>query len=292
MSKRDSIFNVSAMPEKFFSLMFLLLVLSSCATTPTKQFVRTGSSYEKNMPQVKNIGLISDACIIRDAVGSEDYYSIEDSKIAGKFMLDSARNYLEGKGYQVEFQISPFVCAFKVPNQTFRVAEGKGAEVTDMQSPFFTDESLIIETEYKESLISLIRQVVASVEQREIPPSQKLLSNGDVQEELRKISEHADAEMLLILAGKGVVVPGGKSFAQGMATGLLTGILTMGMVSVSHYNVSYLDTYVGLVDLRNGEIIWSNSLRLKGINPTKEGIYQKQWPKSILYHIPARTDKE
>lgn len=279
--------------KKFFmfNLILLILFLSSCATKPRPPIiksVRLGYTYEERIPQVKNIGIINDICLVRDAVGSDDYISIEDSKLAESFMLKSAKVYLEQKGYQVDFHSSPFVCAFKTPEKEFKVADSKGAEVLDQHSPFFTSESLSDDKAYKQSLIYAIRQVQQAVEQKQKAPSEIVLFDEKTQKSFKLIAEHTKTETVLFLIGNGVIVPGGKSFGQAVATGVITGVFTMGMVSYSRYNVSYLDTYVGLVDLKNGEMLWSNSFGWKQVNPIKQDFYLSRWARTALYYIPTK----
>jgi len=279
--------------KKFFvfNLILLILFLSSCATKPRppiNKFVRLGSTYEERIPQVKNIGIINDVCLVRDAVGSDDYFSIDDSKLAESFMLEGAKVYLEQKGYQVDFQFSPFVCAFKTPEKEFKVADKKGTEVSDRHSPFFTSESLSDDKAYKQTLINAIRQVQLAVEQKQNAPSGIVSFNEKTQKSLKLIAEHTKTETVFFIVGNGVVVPGGKSFGQAVATGVATGVLTLGMVTYSKYDVSYLDTYVGLVDLKNGNMLWSNSFRRKQINPTKQDFYLTGWAKTALYYIPTK----
>gem|GEM_PF-1622612 len=280
-----------------FKLILLILFLSSCATKPLppiNKFVRLGYTYEERIPQVKNIGIINDVCLLRDAVGSDDYFSIEDSKLAESFMLEGAKAYLEQKGYQVDFHFSPFVCAFKAPEKEFKVAESKGAEVLDQRSPFFTSESLSDDKAYNQALIYAIRQVQHAVKQKQNAPSGIVSFDEKTQKSFKLIAEQTKTETVLFIVGDGVVVPRGKSFGQAMATGMITGVITgvlsMGAVSVSYstYNVSYLDTDIGLVDLKNGNMLWSNSFRQKQINPTKQDFYLTGWAKTALYYIPTK----
>jgi hypothetical protein len=61
------------------------------------------------------------------------------------------------------------------------------------------------------------------------------------------------------------------------------------MLTFYVYQVSYLDTYAGIIDLNTGEMLWSNSIRIKERKPVSEKYYSGIWPKNILYHFPQKT---
>lgn len=271
-------------------IVILSLLLFSCATAPTKRFMRTGPSYEQSISEVMRVAIINDVCICRDVAGSNDYWSIEDSQAAESFMLEGAKQYLEQKGYHVVSQMCPFVGAFKKSEMLDKVAQREGTEVSDKYPPFYISESLNIDEPYKQALIKVIRQVLQSVEQKKSSPSEVFLSNLDIQESLDIIAKRIDTDTVLFLIGNGTIVPKGKSAAQGIATGVLTTLLTMGMFTYSQWSVSYLDTFAGLVNLRTGEVLWSNSLRLEGGGLTDKEYYSKRWSQNVLYHIPSRSN--
>ncbi|MCP4709722.1 MAG: hypothetical protein GY869_13955 [Planctomycetes bacterium] len=56
-----------------------------------------------------SVGIISDFLILKDASGSDDYYVVEESKLAESRLLEGARAYLEGKGYGIRYMLSPYV---------------------------------------------------------------------------------------------------------------------------------------------------------------------------------------
>ena len=188
-------------------VVILLLLLFSCATAPTKQFVHTGPSYEQSIAEVKKVAIINDVCICRDVAGSDDYWSIEDSQASESFMLEGAKEYLEQKGYHVVSQMSPFVGAFKKPEILAKVAQREGTEIADKHSPFYISESLNTDEQYKQALIKVIRQVLQSVQQKKSPPSEVFLSKGDIQESLDIIAKRIDTEIVLFLIGNGRMVP-------------------------------------------------------------------------------------
>ncbi|MEK8018356.1 MAG: hypothetical protein VSS75_015920 [Candidatus Parabeggiatoa sp.] len=214
-----------------------------------------------------------------DDVG-DDYHSIEASKSAASLMLQGAKAYLmEKKGYKVDFQLSPTVCAFKDSKEKMNVAQEKGTETFYENSPFFVSESVKNDQSYEQALIHLIKQVLKSVEQNEHSPSELFSKDDKIRDSLKIIAERANTEVLLVITGNGLVVSLGKAIGQSV----LTTVFTLGLVTAR--NTSYLDSYAALIDLKKGEMLWSNSLRIKD-DPTDEDFYLQEWPQQILYHFP------
>lgn len=268
--------------KKLAGLLFLLLLIHSCTSAPSKKSIRTGPSYEQYMSQVKRIGIISDVCIARDAVGTEDYFSIEDSKTARAFMSDAAKKYLEGKGYQIDFQFSPFVCAFKEPDKVFKVAESKGKDVTDMSPPFFADDSLKDDEKYKQQLVRVIRQIQNSIAQLNKPHSETFLFEKDMQENLKEISERTSIEVILFLIGDGIIVPRGKSFAKGLPGAIL---LPLALPIYLTFDYSNVHSYAVMINVKNGDMLWSNSFLDYDINPVNQDYYYKEWSRKMFYYL-------
>jgi len=261
------------------NLTLLILLLSSCATTPTNRFIRTNPSIDKHLPQMTTIGVVNDVCLLMDDVG-DDYHSIEASKSAASLMLQGAKAYLkEKKGYQVNFQLSPTVCSFKDSEEKMNVAQEKGTETFYENSPFFVSESVKNDQSYEKALIHVIKQVQNSVEQNEHSPSELFSKDDKIRDSLKVIAERANTEILFVINGNGVVVSTGKAIGQAV----LTTVFTLGLVTAR--NTSYLDSYAALIDLKKGEMLWSNSLRIKD-DPTDEDFYLKEWPHQVLYHFP------
>jgi hypothetical protein len=280
LQKQDGIFGkICFLIRPTVSLTLLILLFSSCAKIPTNRFIRTNPNIDKYLPQITTVGVVNDVCLLRDDVG-DDYHSIEDSKLASSFMLQGAKAYLmEKKSYKVDFQLSPTVCAFKDSKEKMNVAQEKGTETFYENSPFFVSESVKNDRSYEQALIHLIKQVQKSVEQNEYSPYKLFSQDEKIRNSLKLIAERANIEVLLVITGNGVVVSTGKAIGQAV----LTTVLTLGFVTA--HNTSYLDSYAALIDLKKGEMLWSNSLRIKD-DPTDEDFYLEEWPHQILYHFP------
>ena len=113
-------------------------------------------------------------------------------------------------------------------------------------------------------------------------------SEPSIHEDLKLIRERQAVRYLLVVMGDGKIVSAGKQTGQVVGTALLSTVMTLGMVTVTAHNISFLDSYIGLLDLQTGEMLWTNSLRL-GQNPADDGLYKGVWPRMLLYHLPDRA---
>lgn len=209
-------------------------------------------------------------------------------------MLNDAVNYLRGKGYAVDFQLTPTIGAFKKPDTPMLVAKDASEPGSLQSSPFHVADPVGKDKQFKMALVTVIAGVLKSFEATG-SPSGMFQSDPKVKEAVKVLRNRTKTDYLFVVIGNGVIVPASKQLGQILTTGLLTGIATLGMVSVAVYDADFLDTYVGLVDLETAEILWENSLRSKGVNPTSSGFYsyrwwaEQWWAKDIFYHLPGRA---
>ncbi|MFQ5965798.1 MAG: hypothetical protein ACE5KZ_16115 [Candidatus Scalinduaceae bacterium] len=262
---------------------------------PTDLNIRTQRYIQERLSNANTVAFVTDACIEQDASIKEDYIVIEESKTAAKLMLEHAKQYLEvEKGYDIQFSTTPFIGAFKDPQMNYHVAPNVGDKVKEVKIPFYCDQLIISESEFRDALVKVIRAVFNSVrkkiERQKGTYPTPLPIEEDIQADFTVIRDKCSSDFLIVLVANGRKVPMGKSFAEGMVTGMVSGLLTGGPshshVSVQSWHVSFLDTYVGVLDLSRGEVVWSNSLRHK-INPTNEKFYTKNWALDLLFHLPG-----
>ncbi len=281
---------------KIHFLLWVIILLSSCA--PTNTYVYTGPSFEQRISEVKKIAVIDDACILILPFGKDaDYVSIADTVSTESFILDSTRTYLEQKGYQVSTLLSPFVCGFVTPNESFKAAQRRDAEKSDRFAPLYISDSVYNNKEYKQALLKVIRQIrpiFGQLMQKDMTAQttvlpkisfvkRQVIFDEEMLKSFKVISAATNSEIALFIIGHGGIVSTGKTVAVGLAST----ILSFGMLSV--WPVSALDTWAMLVDLKDGEILWSNCLRVQ-MNPSNRDAYAKVWPSSILYHLPSRSN--
>jgi hypothetical protein len=270
-------------------VLILLLLLSACAGGPTKQYAYVNPDSESKIGGITLVAIIADVCLIKDVLGDDDYWVVQESRSAEGHMLDAAKTNLTGKGYEVVYAQAPFVGAFKNSEKLFKVGDTSGGEVTEKNPPLFEAESLADNPVFRDALLKVIPKVPASTGRNSNLPG-SCCSDPELKEHLSTIAKNTGGDATLFLVGHGAIVSAGKQITQGLATGLLTAVLTLGMVSVSRYDVSFMDSYAVLVDNTTGQVLWSNSMRLKGDGFDQAYYDAEKWPKSILYHMPSKTE--
>jgi hypothetical protein len=276
--------------------IFLAFLLSSCSAAPTKKFIRTEPAYPP-IQWIDSIGVLADVCLARDVLAGPDYISVEDSRLTEQYILDGTTAYLEQKGYRIGTTLSPFVGAFKTPKMEFKVALRQGSDVLTQTPPFFVSDTLRNDEEFIQALGLITDRTLKAVGQSQYSPSEIFLRDELLDRSLKTTIQRTHLRYLLVVIGNGQNVSGAKSFLQRAASGLVTGIGSLALSSGSVMgvatigNVSYIDSFVGLIDLETGKILWSNSLRLTKGKLAKRDYYLKKWAPGLLYHFPKKSSE-
>jgi hypothetical protein len=273
-------------------LFFTVFLVTGCKIVPTNAFLRTGPSYASQMPEVAHLSLATDA-VVQYVRVTTNYIVLKDSQFAATNMLLTAKQFLEKKGYQVSFSITPFVGAFENPGTPMSVAEERKNSPTIRYPPFYISDSLKDDEPYRRALTQVIAQAAEAVIERGALPTETFLSDSTITNSLRLIAEKEQTHYLMIIVGNGTSVSEAKQMGQMFGTALVSTVLTAGFVTAMRYNVSCLDSYAALIDLKTGEILWSNLSGLSDVEPAEFGIYRNgEWATQLLYHFPDRKQIE
>jgi len=268
----------------------MLFFISACAVAPSKTFVRTPPDSDSKLNRISHVSIIADVCLFKDSLGDDDYWVVQESRLAEDHMLNAAKTYLNSKGYEVKYVQAPFVGAFKNREKLFKVYDKDGEKISEKNPPLYESEIMANSPAFREALLKVIPKIPAAQGRNSIN-AEICCSSPDMKDSVNIIAKSAGGDATLFLIGHGKIVSTGKQITQGVATGLATAVLTLGMVSVSNHEVSFMDNYAVLIDNNTGDILWSNAMRLKGDGFTEEAYYDaEKWPKKILYHIPSKTD--
>lgn len=263
-------------------------LLSGCATPPSKSFVRCGPTYDQQIHQVRRLGVVSDAVVVYDRATGKDNVSIADSLIAATNMLADAAHRLNHDGYDVVFTAGPLVGAFEPPTTSMLVADTRHGARSDRLAPFVIAPAIAKDKVYRDALLQVVRQAFDAVSDHGELPTDTFRSNPDTLQALKILSERKHVDYLMVVVGNGLIVSGGKQVGQVLATSVLSTIMTAGLVTISEHNISFLDSYVALIHLTNGEVVWSNSLRIPD-NPAASSLYHGEWSRMLLYYLPNRN---
>jgi hypothetical protein len=266
-----------------FAIVIISFLAVSCA--PSKVFVRTTTDNEARISKDEHVGIINDVCLQINPLFKKDYVLLDDSKVAATFMTNETKNYLEQKGYTVDYSLSPFVGCFLPHETTFRLADEKGGEIRMVNPPFSFEESDSINNEYVNAILHILNEVYYIMSNNYV---EVFSSEPKLREELRTIAENTGQDKILFMIGNGTIVPPGKSILEGVSLGIISSLLTFGMFTYYIYDVSYFDSYIMLLDLHTGEVLWSNSMKLSESDPRRQAFYKQSWAKNLLYYYPVR----
>jgi hypothetical protein len=267
------------------SVLFILLA-TSCA--PSKMFVRTNDSYQTRISKSERVGIINDVCLELDPLFKKDYVLLDDSKVAAILMAEEAKRSLEMKGYAVNFIESPFVGSFFASDDSFRVADEKGGVIWKIKPPLYFEDSVSTDEVYVSSLLGVFNEVFLTMAGNNEPI---FATNPDLRNSLQIIADRTGDDKILFMIGNGTIVPVGKSILEGVTIGLATALLTFGTFTYYFYDVSYMDSYLALIDLNTGDLLWTNSMRLTDSDPSCEQFYSQIWSKNLLYYYPVKEGR-
>jgi hypothetical protein len=217
------------------------------------------------------------------------YWSIKDSRTAEDGLLAGTQAYMKEKGYQVVSATAPFVAGFADASKPLKSAPAEDGEITEHNPPLFVDgrSPASVESERPGMLAAMTGTFSMAAKNAKIPSN--ICCSGAARAAIQNLATKAGADAVLFVYGMGTMVPTGKQVAQGVATGLLTTVLTAGIITYAQWDASHLDSYAALVDGHTGEVLWTNSLRMKVGTFLEAQFYQETWPQNVLYHIPSRA---
>jgi hypothetical protein len=290
-------------------MLIMLLALSACASTPSNKLLYVSPDSESKMGPIERVAIIADVCLLRDVLG-EDYWVVQESRSAEGHMLDAAKTYLAGKGYEVSYAQAPFVGAFKEREIPYKVRHTNGGDIIEKNAPLFESEGVADNQVFREALLTVIPKVLASqspifyAEGRKPIFPDVCCANPEVKDHMKVIAEHTGGDATLFLIGYGTVISAGKNTVQGLAiAGLVIAMFTLPLVGDvvtkgwrggggdDRHGGSYLDTYAVLVDNGTGEILWANAMRQGGGGSADKAHYDaEKWPKLILHYLPSRAE--
>jgi hypothetical protein len=265
----------------------VIMLLAFCATScaPSKMFVRTVDAYENRISKSEKVGIMNDVCLQLDPLFKKDFILLDDSKVAAILMAEEAKESLEMKGYTVDFVSSPFVGSFLAPNDSFWVADEKGGEKRMIHPPFYFEDSLSTNELYVIALLDVFNEVYLTMAGNQEPV---FSTDSILRQDLQVIADRTGDDKILFMIGNGSIVPVGKTITEGVVLGIVTSILTLGTFTYYEDDASYFDSYLALLDLNTGDLLWTNFMKLSDSDPSRESFYSGTWSKNLLYYFPAR----
>jgi hypothetical protein len=271
----------------FYFVALIIISFSVASCKPSKSFVRTTDENQNKILNAAKIGIISDLCLDYDPWFKKNYVILDESVNAGMFMTEEAKKMLESKGYTIEYTFLPFTGSFLSPEDSMRIAKTKGEVVSKATAPFYADEIFNVDSTYADAVYEVLNAFYYTMTKNIEPP---FSADPYLAKSLKIISDYTGQDMILFMIGNGTVVPVSKTIIQGVTIGLLTALVTFGYFYYYIYETSVFDSYIGLLDLNSGELLWTNYMNFSGSQPDAQDFYSDLWAENMLYYFPAVND--
>lgn len=275
-------------------LACLALVGCAAGLSPVQEeFLQSEAERMREQPSA----LLIDVCIARDEVG--DFYVVSGpTQDIGGYLLETVPLSFEQHRIPLAGVRQPFHCG------SLSLAEGEDGELPpvvrevgedpmDAELPLLEEEAVAVDEELRHAFLMLLRSVQVA---RESLSSESLTREGEA-DPLDLDPDAADmllrdlgTDRVWILAVVGVDVSGGKSFATGMLSGLLSAALSGGTMIATSMTVSGRGYDIHLVDLRHRKLIWKKSVQVGAADPFDPQSFDEDWRKYLLMPIVERPE--
>lgn len=307
-------------------VLTLSILLVSCAPKediPFTQPVVTGESEAAAPVTVTTVGIITEACILRDDP-AVDYWVVDDSRSAASHMLASAEAVILRQGYRVGFRASPFVGSYLAGGEPAEVATSRGDDRKLRTPPFYVSPVVAKDEAYETALRSVISLVAAQDVQGGRPLRPVSAELGDstsvATPDWALLRERVATDYLLVAASTGTSVSGVKQTGQSCVSSCMSAAVSVvvdalcsavstaisdaicsGGASVE-VGTSSTDTEPSvqvdvvmpgtlrssaiMFDLSTGEEVWTSTMTYVDIDPTGETFYEREWGWAVIRSMP------
>lgn len=259
------------------------------STQPIKTLVRQSSGFGAATPtNVDSMGVLVDGEVDYDSMTGL-FIDIADSRTAISELSKQTDSALAAKGYAVDFTETPFVGGWldKLP---FQVVQDRHGDPAPRVPPF--DAGDTADPSYQTALRDVSRGLVEGFANVVLRDDTRKWSQA-ARDGLAEISAKKHIRYLLVVQGHGRIESGWKQATVGIGMAALTTLATMGTVTATALKVSWLDSYVMLIDLQNSNVLWSNAVRLSSFDPGNPEDYDKNdWSRQVFYYLPSRGNAE
>ncbi len=221
-------------------LICLFLCINGCVRDSPIQIM----SFQK---PIKKVDIFCDVFVTHDVKGSIDIVNLPFNIDRSKIILKQVSNKLFSKGYQIlKENVFSVGLLYKGTSTAVRVIKTKKDKVSVENHPI-ENPPLFINNKLKYDERKHLDQVVNNLRVYLGNPGRALNKNIPSSSLLKKTSE-SDSFLILFVLGREV------STSKSIGQGILTGILTLGMVSV--YQVPFTRITGFLIDAESEKIIW------------------------------------
>jgi hypothetical protein len=237
---------------QLWGIYFFVFLFFSCS--PYRQFIRVDPHLADYKNTIDTIAVFSDALAAVDE--KIDYYSANSSYLLDTLILSGAQESLRGKGY-VTKQIDPiffgsFMDSFLyVPVKKFNIEP-----IEQIRLPgVFRNE--LPESRLKAFARTCRRLYLNTVFNNSNQISFKM-SNPIIKADLDTLQNIIRCDYALFIFHQAVLIDPDFTFDMALGTAAVTTFLSRGKYTASYTYLSSYHTYIVLLQLSTGKLVWSN----------------------------------
>lgn len=216
------------------SLLLLVVLATGCASTPLKHF----PAFPEEYAAADSTRLLVSITLLEDRAGGTDYLALSTNQTLGESLAETLTSAMTERGYRVDRTYEPAVGLYFDPDLPVRVQLTREAPDSLEMAPFLIPEAVYQDPDFLSAIDAAI--------------SRAPLDDVTVEE----AEPEGAPEAYVVLSATGRRVPLEKSCVQGVTTGLLTTLLTGGLVTGYAYETSFAAVSLDIVDATTGTIIW------------------------------------
>ncbi|MGE5672070.1 MAG: hypothetical protein ACM31E_11540, partial [Fibrobacterota bacterium] len=268
---------------KFAALTGILIFLISCS--PFRRYVRTSPEFQTLRENIDTIAVISDALVAID--DRNDYYSVNSSYALDSLILYGVTKSLSKKGYTT-IPIEPcFMGSFMDTILTVPVKPLNENSIQPNVLPY--NITCKLSSSQQDAMRRISRKLYLNLVYSDPSKQNTLNLTEQTRIDLDTISGFTNSQYaFFVFHQAGLVDP---ALTAGMAVGTLalTTLLSGGMIIGYVTKVSVFHTYLILLDLSTGKVIWSNYLPYDAAPTTPILKMSKNYEDPITRYIKADT---
>lgn len=275
---------------RLFVAALVAMGLAGCAGSAKK--TPSSAFFAAHLGKVaeERAGVIADACVIRDEVGS-DYILRAESAERGQRTGEAIGDFLRTLGYEPTVVTTPLICGAVGDGAlgTLRIAEAKGQDEQELDAlPVVLDASLAADAElvaaYRAVLTAVGAVPVSLTGKNGEDPAAVAIEIGALDQ--TALREHLGVRHAWLLQYTRLDVSGGKSFGMAMLTGVASVAMTGGAFLATSFPVGGEAYTVALLDLDGPSVLWKQVVPGPALNAAlrraKAEPYGQIWAARLL----------
>lgn len=264
------------MKHKFPSAVAASLVLSGCASIGPAE--RDYMDRESARLGAEPVAVVATGCVVRDEIGG-DLILRAASQRSAQALGSALAAELQRRGLETARVVTPLLCPGQLLDaSTHSVAEDSDAEARDLRLPLLVDAGLKAEP----ALTRAYGRIVTEVTEADVALEPRRRALDLSREDADRLRRHLGARDVFVVNAGGTQVSGFKTVTLGVASSLVSIVLSGGTFITTTMWMDGLGYDLALIDLQAREIVWRKQVRGVRGDPEKDGAFASGWKGDYL----------